>query len=202
MNFFKKIFFWLEKPRLIMVCENGSSSISEAIYKLLSDYFEVEKFSDSTLPFTKKDCVLVYDIRDQEKDFFKFLIKNSKQPILIVNQTNNKDVLNLIKILPGKSSLILNFDNGENKEFKNFAKSNVLTFGFQAGSDLKISDLKSNHEVNFKISYKGNIVPVWLDYINSNEGIYSVLAAILTAIVFNLNLVEISQALKSLKIEI
>jgi hypothetical protein len=203
MNFFKKIFFGLQKPRLILVCDNANSSISKTIYKLLSNYVRVEKFSGSTPSFFKKDEVLIYDIRNQETDFFRFLIKNSRQPILVVNQADrNRDVLNLVKILPEKGNLIFNFDNEENREFKNFTKSNVFTFGFQAGSDLKISDLKINHEVNFKINYKGNIVPVWLDYINSNEGIYSVLAAILTAIVFDLNLVEISQALKSLKIEI
>jgi hypothetical protein len=201
MNFFKKIFFWLEKPRLIIICENGNYSTSGAIYKLLSSYFKIKKFSDSTLPFIKKDEVLVYEIRGQRTNFFKFLIRNSRQPVLVVNQADkNRDVLNLVKILPEQSSLILNFDNEENKEFKNFTKSNVLTFGFQASSDLKISDLNSNHEVNFKINYKGNIVPVWLDYVVGREKIYSVLAAILAATVFDLNLVEISQTLKALKI--
>ncbi|GAI57101.1 unnamed protein product, partial [marine sediment metagenome] len=111
--------------------------------------------------------------------------------------------------------LILNFDDETAREIKTETIAHSLTFGFQEGADFQASDIKYqtsegseggkegkaifdlNTGVNFKINYKGNIVPVWLEKLFGKEQIYSALAAVGVGVIFDLNLVEISQALKN-----
>ncbi len=90
--------------------------------------------------------------------------------------------------------LILNIDDVRVKKFKEEALTRILTFGFQESADFRASDIQ---ETSFKINYKGNIVPVWLEKHFNEEQICAVLVAISIGVVSGLNLVEISQALGS-----
>ncbi len=99
--------------------------------------------------------------------------------------------------LSSKGYLILNFDKEEIRKLKEKTQAQVLTFGFQEGADFRATDIKVNGDVNFKVDYKGNIVPIWLNKPLGSEQIYAALSAIAVGVVFGLNLVKISQALTS-----
>lgn len=61
-------------------------------------------------------------------------------------------------------------------------------------SELVVSDIKVNEEeLNFKVSFRGSIVPFW---VSSKYQLADIISIIATGLVFGLNLVEISQALK------
>lgn len=61
--------------------------------------------------------------------------------------------------------------------------------------ELKISDVKMNGKgMNFKINYRGSVVPFWAA---SGFKIEDALAIISIGLAIGLNLVEISQALKN-----
>ncbi len=96
--------------------------------------------------------------------------------------------------LPTKGYLILNYDDESIRKLKEKTSLEVLTYGFQEEVDFRASDLKINGGLNFKINYKGNVVPVWLEG-KDNDEVYAALAATNTGVIFDLNLVEISQAL-------
>ena len=99
--------------------------------------------------------------------------------------------------LSAKKYLILNFDENSIRKVKEKTSAKVLTFGFQEGADFPASDVKQNDRTNFKINYQGNIVPIWLGEAFGQKEIYSVLVAVAVGTIFDLNLVEISQALTS-----
>ena len=129
-----------------------------------------------------------------------FLIKNSSLPILVI--TDNKQGIleksqTISKTLPERGFMVLNFDDEEIKGLKKETAAHLLTFGFQSGAEVLASDMKENGHINFKINYKGNIVPIWLKEPYNKEQIYSVLGAVSIGTILNLNLVEISQALAS-----
>ncbi len=99
--------------------------------------------------------------------------------------------------LSKKKYLILNFDNNNTRRFKEKTPAKILTFGFRQGADFQASDIRANGGTNFKINNQGNIVPIWLGETLNQEEIYQVLAAVAIGTIFDLNLVEISQALTS-----
>lgn len=202
MNVFEKIKFILRKPKVIIVTGSGRSCAREAIFQVLNQHFKVG------------DEILLFETDLKDKKEFEFFVKKSSLPILVVTHIGDipfdKDffagekeetieIRKLAKISPPYGHLILNFDDETVREIKDETNLKEITFGFQERADFRATDIKLNGGTNFKINYKGNIVPIWLDGLFGKEQIYSALAAVVVGTIFDLNLVEISQALKNYK---
>ncbi len=182
----------------MVVTGNGRQTAKEAIFQVLSSHFKVGQ----------EVLILETDLQDVEE--IKFYLKNSSLPVLVVSHLGdippdkiffagekNEKIRKLAKTMPSQGFLVLNFDDETVREIKDVTNLNELTFGFQERTDFKASDIKLNGGTNFKINYKGYVVPVWLDKLFGKEQIYSALAAASCGSIFGLNLVEVSQALKN-----
>jgi len=202
-SIFNKIDFILRKPKVIIVTGAGRLCAKEAIFQVLKDYFKIGK---EVLIFETE----LKNFLDIEK--VNFLIKNSSLPILVVTHVGDipsdkdffagekeetKEIRKLAKSMPPFGYLVLNFDDETVREIKDETNLKEITFGFQERADFYASDIKINGGTNFKINHKGNVVPIWLDGIFGKEQIYSALSAVVVGTIFELNLVEISQALKN-----
>jgi len=199
MNLINKIKFILKRPKVVIVTGEGRACAAEAIRKVLRQ----DK---------NKILIIEAELPPLDSNYLTRLIKNSSLPILVVTHIGDipfdkdffagprektKEIIKLAKILPAQGFLILNFDDETAREIRTESRANSLTFGFQAEADFQASDTKLNTGTNFKINYKGNIVPIWLEKLFGKEQIYSALAAAGVGVIFDLNLVEISQALKN-----
>lgn len=100
---------------------------------------------------------------------------------------------------------ILNIDDEMIKAMK--TKANVMTFGVLNDADLKANEpaISVNNEdedklpikgISFKINYKGSVVPILIPEVLGTHQIYSVLAAIMCGLVYQMNLSEISNILR------
>ena len=217
LNFFQKFKFLLKKPKVIIVTGEGRLCAKEVIQQVLKPHFSVGK----------EILVLESDLKNtRDLKRYKFLINQCSLVVLVVTHAGDipieqdffagerektKEILSLSKILPASNYLVLNFDDETVREIGDLTNLKTLTFGFQERADLRASDIKINGwdasfageagkpvlGTNFKINYKGNIVPVWLERLFGKEQIYSALAGVGIGIIFDLNLVEISQALKN-----
>lgn len=216
LNFLTKLIFFFKKPKIIIVTGNGRACATQAICQVLKSYFKVGFHPPTALPLRRAPEILIFEVDLDVLKFqnLEFLIKNSSLPILVATHVGEippdqdffagekedvKEVLNLAKILPENGNLILNFDDETVREIEDLTDFKTLTFGFQEGANFQATDVKLNTGTNFKLNYRRNIVPVWLDYLFGKEQIYSALSAISVGIVLNLNLVEICQALKFYK---
>ncbi|MBL7150078.1 MAG: hypothetical protein ISS84_00380 [Candidatus Pacebacteria bacterium] len=171
--------------------------------------------------------ILIFESKIEKAENFNFLIKKSSLPILVVTyigdippdkdfftgeREKTTEIRKLARILPSQGYLILNFDDETVREIgdelrlsSRFANARVkdetnlqeLTFGFQEGADFRATDINLNSGTNFKINHKGNIVPIWLEKLFGKEQIYASLSAVSIGVIFDLNLVEISQLLKN-----
>ncbi len=205
MNFLTKFIFLLRKPKVIIVTGKGRTSTVKAIYKVLKLRFRIEKLVEKTpniLSVFKKRVFLI-ETGLEAHGFSKKLnywIKLSQLPILVVSRVDEtSETRKLAKMIPVYGFLILNFDDEKIQEINNIKSLKTLTFGFQEGADFRASDIRVNTGINFKISYKGNIIPVWLKKTSGEEQIYSALAANSVGIIFGLNFIEISEGLKNYK---
>ena len=171
-----KLIFLLKRPKIVMVAGGAKETAKEAISQVLKPHFKVGK-----------EILII----DQD---FKFFIKHSRLPVLVVNGdiAQISEITKLAEILPNYSYLVLNFDDEAIRDLKNKSRAHPLTFGFGTRADIRATDIGTN----FKINYQGNIVPVWLEKLFGKEQIYAALAAVAVGDVFGLNLVEISEALK------
>jgi UDP-N-acetylmuramoyl-tripeptide--D-alanyl-D-alanine ligase len=203
MNFLSNIKFFWQKPKVVIVTGAGRKCAKEAIGQILNQN-----------PATKKEVVLLESDLKNEKELnqIKFFINKSSLSVLVVAHVGDippdkdffagekeatEEITKLAKFLPPQSNLILNFDDETAREIADITNLKTLTFGFQPGCDFRVSDVMINGGTNFKVNYKGNIVPIWLDRLFGKEQIYSALSAVAVGIILDLNLVEISQALKN-----
>jgi len=203
LNWLKKIHFLFKKPKVIIVTGEGRKSTKEAIVTVLKPKFKIGK------EIIIKETSLE---KKGEREEILFLIKNSSLPILVVTHVGDIppeknffagdlekviEIKKIAKLLPHFGFLILNFDDETVREIKDETNLNELTFGIQKLADFVATDIKLNFGINFKVNYKGSIVPFWLERTFGKEQIYSALAAIAVGSVLDLNLVEISQNLKN-----
>ncbi|MDI6603253.1 MAG: Mur ligase family protein [Patescibacteria group bacterium] len=194
----------MKKPKIIIVTGEGRSCAKEAIFQVLKPYFKIGQKL-----FLLETDLTPHQIWWGEK--LRFLIKHSSLPILVVTHVGDipfdknffagelektLEIRKLAKGLPSHGYLILNFDDETVREIKDETNLKEITFGLQEGADFRATDIKLNTGTNFKINYKGNIVPIWLEKLFGKEQIYSALVAAVVGTIFDFNLVEISQALK------
>ena len=219
LNFFQKFKFLLKKPKVIIVTGEGRFCAKEAIQQVLKPHFSVGKEILVLVSDLKNTRDLKrYKFLINQSSLVVLVVTHAgdiplEQEFFAAEREKTKEILSLAKILPASNYLVLNFDDETVREigdsvdesgtssppFANARATNLktLTFGFQERADLRASDIKINGGTNFKINYKGNIVPVWLERLFGKEQIYSALAGVAVGIIFDLNLVEISQALKN-----
>jgi UDP-N-acetylmuramyl pentapeptide synthase len=208
MDFFTRIIFHFKETKIIIVTGERKSYASETIAEVLSSHFKVKKFIEKTPniidSLTNEIFVIEADLKNQA--IFKKLVKMvkySKLPILVVSKIGEsafEKIYKFSQLIPPYGFLILDFDDKKSREIDSITNLKNFTFGFEEGADFKASDLHINTGVNFKINYKGKIIPIWQEKFLGQEYIYSALAASCVGIVLGLNFVEISETLKHLKI--
>src|SRR3989344_600253 len=100
------------------------------------------------------------------------------------------------KLIKNSSWAILNFDDETVWNMKPKAGAEIIGFGFGNGADILASNYKiSDDGISFKMDYKGSSVPVRLKNVFGKHSVYAALSAAAVGIIFEMNLIEISEAL-------
>lgn len=186
-----------------MILGNGKETASLAISQVLQGS-----------PHGKK--ILIYQADPLKMKEAEFLLKKAGSVILVLTHAGEyhaeKEFFaaeksgvavmeKLVGILPKHGKLVLNFDDETIRDIKNQTSVSALSFGFGARADIQATDVFLTQSpdlgANFKINYEGNIVPVWLKNLFGKEHIYAALTAVAVGELLGLNLVEISDSLKS-----
>lgn len=111
----------------------------------------------------------------------------------------------LIEYLPAAGFAILNYDDEVVFNLRDRTRAHVMTFGFAKGSDVRITNFETRSDgdrplgIGFKLEYGGSFVPVRMDGVFGKAQAYSAAAATCVGLVFGMNLVKISEALRSYK---
>ncbi|MCX6730106.1 MAG: UDP-N-acetylmuramoyl-tripeptide--D-alanyl-D-alanine ligase [Candidatus Portnoybacteria bacterium] len=117
-----------------------------------------------------------------------------------------EEKMTLVEKLDKDGIAVLNYDDERVRKMANSTDAKIMTFGLNEKADIKATNYelkllfeKENvSELNFKLDFKGSSVPAKLINVLGTQHLYSALAAATVGIVFNMNLVEISQAIKEI----
>lgn len=196
-------------PLSIIGCESGNANP----IKWLGVFWQALKhliFIDKNYP-----QILILEMGADKKGDINYLVKFAKPKISVVTAIapvhleffgNLKGVIEekkgIVTCLLKDDWLVINYDDEQVKNFINYSKARNLSFGFNQQADLvalepKISQAGNQWGTNFKLSYKGNIIPIFLPEVLGQPQIYSVLAGAAAGVIYELNLLEISAALKN-----
>lgn len=112
----------------------------------------------------------------------------------------------LIEQLPKDGYAVLNFDNEKTRKLKDISKAKVITYGFDEKADVQAKELNFSlgkagevQGINFKLSYKGSSVPVFLLNSLGTSAVSACLAGAAVGIIQGMNLIEIAQSLKNFR---
>jgi UDP-N-acetylmuramoyl-tripeptide--D-alanyl-D-alanine ligase len=113
----------------------------------------------------------------------------------------------LIRRIPKEGWSVLNADDEQVKTMANESKARVITYGMSGQADIQAKELKmvdqpASHSgnsrlpgLNFKLSYQGAHVPVFLPGTLGDNAVYSALAGAAVGVSLGMNLVDVSKAL-------
>jgi UDP-N-acetylmuramoyl-tripeptide--D-alanyl-D-alanine ligase len=136
--------------------------------------------------FVKPKIAIITAVAPVHTEFFKTLKGVAKEKS------------ELIKALPKDGLAILNNDDELVMEMKNLSQAETVTYGFSDKADINAREIKRNQGLNFKLHYQGSsVVPVFLEKVIAPYLISSVLPAVAVGLFYELNLVDITHALKS-----
>jgi len=114
-----------------------------------------------------------------------------------------KEKKNLVSSLPSDGVAVLNYDDDDVRTMAEGIEAKIMTFGLKDRADVRATnyDLKvlqngNVSELNFKLEFSGSSVPAKLINVLGVQHLYSALAASAVGITFNMNLIEIVEALK------
>lgn len=112
----------------------------------------------------------------------------------------------LVRDLPEAGWAILNADDDLVVPMREKTRAKVITFGFSEeamirGHDVMIEKGEDDSPagLQFKITFQGSTIPVFLPQTLARHHIYSALAAFAVGHAFNLNAIEMAQALRSFR---
>lgn len=128
-------------------------------------------------------------------EFFKTIKKIAQEKRIIISH------------LRQDGFAVLNFDSDTVMQNIGATKAEIITYGFKDGADLRVTDVNIiNNDstewpagLNFKVLYKGNVVPVFLPGVISRSAISAALAGLAVGTIFGVNIIEGSQALSKLE---
>jgi len=117
----------------------------------------------------------------------------------------------LIECLPAAGFAILNYDDETVMDLKDRTRAHLMTFGFAKGAETQVVTFENRSEedpstslgarkplgIAFKLEYGGNSVPVRLEGIFGKAQAYASAAAAAVGLIFGMNLIKISEALRS-----
>jgi len=142
----------------------------------------------------KGDIGIVTLISHSHEEFFEDVKEIQKEKGLLVEN-----------LKPGGWA-ILNFDDELTRELAGKSKVKVLSYGFKEGAMLRAQELVFSFEktkevdnllgLSFKLTYNGSFIPVLLPQVIGYNSIYAALVAAAVGLTMEMNLVEISKAMR------
>ncbi|MBI5071877.1 hypothetical protein HZB93_03240 [Candidatus Falkowbacteria bacterium] len=113
-----------------------------------------------------------------------------------------KEKRTIVSHLRPEGFAVLNRDDEKVFEMRDKTRAKVLTYGFSADAEVRAQEEGMIGEgveikgMNFKLSYAGAMVPIFLPGVLGRQHIYAALAGAAVGIIYGMNLVEVAESLK------
>lgn len=151
-----------------------------------------------------------------DMDYLNSIVKCKVGVVTMIGLTHLEYFGTIDKIQKEKSKIIsdlekggwavLNYDNEKTRKIADTSKSRVITYGFNEKASIRAQEVVFSFEdkgeqdlrgISFKLTYGGSFAPVLLPQVVGYNAVYSALAAAAVGVAFDMNLLDISEALRS-----
>ena len=192
--------------------------------KNLFKWVKVFVFATNLLLFKDKNYpeILVLEMgvdREGDMDYLLKIVKPDRAVLTNISHSHleyfgsiekiKKEKVKLLQGLKKGGVAIINLDNDFSKDIKDNLKNLVISYGINSEADVLARDInfvlpengvKNNfYGINFKLEYKGSVVPVSLSGVISISSVYAILSAVSVAISLEFNIIDLINCLKNFK---
>ncbi len=192
----------------------GKDKIKKMFFWLKVILFALFKFLFSGKSSYPEILILEYGA-DRPGDI-KYLLEIAKPKIAVItaigetpvhiefyesSQAVAKEKSKLLENLFTSNFALLNFDDEMVMGMKEKTRAKIMTFGFNEGADVKITNFENKYGdnetigVSFKIEYAGSFVPIFLKNVFGKSHVYAAAIGAAVGIIYNMNIVEIAESL-------
>ncbi|MEK7549259.1 MAG: Mur ligase family protein [Patescibacteria group bacterium] len=161
------------------------------------------------LPRSLYPKILILEYAVAKPGDIKYFLNIAKPKVAVLTAIEDlpeavaREKSKLIENLYIDNFAVLNFDDEATVVLKEKTRGEIMTFGFNEGADVKITNFENRLEsgkleessVFFKLEYKGNFVPIALKGVLGKFHVYAVAVATAIGLIYGLNLVEIAEYL-------
>ncbi len=111
----------------------------------------------------------------------------------------------ILEVLPSTGFAVLNIDDKYVAEMKSRTRAHIMSYGFGSDAAIQVTNFENRIEngrpegISFKLNYGGSFVPVRIDGCLGKPQAYAAAAAAAVGFAFGMNLVKVSDALRSYK---
>ncbi|MFA6526745.1 MAG: Mur ligase family protein [Candidatus Buchananbacteria bacterium] len=140
------------------------------------------------------DIGIVTNVGPVHLEYFKTQEKIAKEKSILVS-----------KLKPGGWG-VLNIDSLKVAEMKNVVRGRFLTYGLSREAQVRALEINLSYRddavigTSFKLHYNGAVVPVLLSGVLAEHLVNAALAAAAVGVILEMNLIEISEALKNYRV--
>ncbi len=187
----------IKNKKIVFVTGDKRAQVAEFAIRLLRDNFTIYYLKRvpslrDLLAIIRSDVILIEDDKQIRSSEIRLLLKSCSGSLVLTLASKKGRIKNILRSIPSNWDVILDFSIA--KKMKKAKGRRVLTFAVDRSSaDFYITDIhKANDRVNFKINYKGNIIPFWIDKPFTRDEVYAVLPALCLAKMMDLNLATVS----------
>ena len=187
----------IKSKKVVFITGDKRVQVAEFAIRLLKDEFSIYYLKRvptwrDILALMRCSIIIVEDDASIKAREIKGLLKSCSGSLILTLASKKGRVKGILKSTPSNWDMILDLSIA--KKIKRERGRKVLTFAIDKSSaDFYITDIhKANERVNFKINYKGNIIPFWIEKPFTRDDIYAVLPALCLAKMMDLNLATVS----------
>ncbi len=144
------------------------------------------------MSFIPVDLGILTNISSSHLEFFKNIKAIVKEKSI------------LVKSISANGVAILNTDDAFIKEERATIKTKVISYGFNEGADMRVTDIRFNYDENgnskglsFKLNYDHKIIPLRLPHVIAKHHLYAALSAVGVGEYFKVNIIEALAALEN-----
>ncbi|MDX9913719.1 MAG: UDP-N-acetylmuramoyl-tripeptide--D-alanyl-D-alanine ligase [Candidatus Moranbacteria bacterium] len=144
------------------------------------------------MSFIPLNVGILTNVSSSHLEFFKNIKAIAKEKSILVKSISKSGVA------------ILNTDNPFIREESDGIKAQVISYGFNEGADIKVTDVRFNYDeagnskgLSFKLNFNKKIIPLRLPRIIAKHHLYAALAAVGVGEYFKINMIDALGALEN-----
>ncbi len=191
----------IKKKKIVFVTGDDKKEVSNFIGFVLKNNLSVYYLTRlpvnlDIISILRSNVIIIEDDTKMDVAKIKEFLKPFSCTFVVTEAIKKNRIKKFLNNFENKWDIFLDFSIA--KKLKKRRGKQLFTIAIdKKKADFNVTDIhRQEDKTNFKLNYRGKIIPFWVEKKLSNKEVYFILSAICVAQAMNLNLAEVSHEIK------